>query len=441
MTAVEVNFDGIVGPTHHYGGLGHGNLASQRNARRMSSPRAAALQGIAKMRLLVEAGLPQAVLLPHERPHLPTLRRLGFRGTDSLVLERAFRDDPGLVSAVSSASAMWAANAATVSPASDTDDGRVHFTPANLGSHLHRSIEASTTEALLRLYFGDEQRFVVHGPVPTSGETGDEGAANHTRLTPGSHGEPGVALFVHGGRGGGTHGARQAPLASQAVARQHGLAGDRVVVATQSPRAIDAGVFHNDVIAVGDRDLLLVHEAAFVEQERVYESLRRTLGDRLRVVEVPTELLPVEDAVASYLFNSQLVGLPDGSRLLLAPADIGANARAAETASWMEDEGIATVTTQDLRQSMSNGGGPACLRLRVVIDEAGMAAMHQGALMDPSRLDLLERWVLAHYRDELSIEDLGDPSLLEESRRALDELTSLLGLGSVYEFQGRATQS
>lgn len=435
MTFAEVNFDGIVGPTHHYGGLGRGNLASQRNARRLSSPRAAALQGIAKMRYLVAAGLPQGVLVPHERPHIPTLRGLGFRGTDSAVLEQAFHADPGLVSAASSASAMWTANAATVSPAADTDDGRVHFTPANLGAHLHRSIEASMTGAVLHAYFADEERFVVHPPIPASGETGDEGAANHTRLTAGTHGDPGVALFVHGGAGGGTYRARQSVHASRGVARQHGLDPRRVALAAQSARAIDAGVFHNDVIAVGDRDLLLVHEAAFAEQDEVLAGVRLAVGENFRVVIVPEELLPLEDAVNSYLFNSQLLGLPDGRRLLLAPSEVDSNPRAAEAARWLEDEGVATVTTQDLRQSMSNGGGPACLRLRVVLDEGDLAAMHPGPLMDAVRLDLLEAWVQAHYRDELSLEDLGDPNLLDESRRALDELTSLLGIGSIYEFQ------
>ena len=32
-------------------------------------------------------------------------------------------------------------------------------------------------------------------------------------------------------------------------------------------------------------------------------------------------------------------------------------------------------------------------------------------------------------------DDLADPKLLEESRAALDELTKLLQIGSVYEFQ------
>ena len=40
-----------------------------------------------------------------------------------------------------------------------------------------------------------------------------------------------------------------------------------------------------------------------------------------------------------------------------------------------------------------------------------------------------------HQEEELSQEDLGDPMLLDEVRKALDELTGILGLGSIYDFQ------
>jgi succinylarginine dihydrolase len=434
VTSIEVNFDGVVGPTHHYGGLGRGNLASQKHAEQVSSPRAAALQGIEKMRSLVDLGLTQGVLLPHDRPHIPTLRHLGFTGSDAEVLSKAFKEDPGLVSAASSASAMWTANAATVTPSVDAADDRVHLTPANLNAHLHRSVEAATTGDVLRKYFGDPEHFVVHSPIPASGESGDEGAANHTRLTAGSHADPGIALFVHGGAGGRSFRARQSVYASRAIARQHLLSPDRVIMTAQNPRAIDAGVFHNDVIAVGDRDLLLHHELAFDDNQHTERATREASGG-IRVVTIPAAMLPVEDAVASYLFNSQLVGLPDGSRLLLAPSDVEENPRAAKTAQWLLTQGIDSMIFKDLRQSMSNGGGPACLRLRVVLNASELAAMHQGPLMTRARLDKLESWVRMHYRDELSLGDLGDPQLLVESRTALDQLTSLLGLGAVYEFQ------
>ena len=196
-TAVEANFDGLPGPTHNYGGLATGNLASERNKNLVANPRRAALQGLAKMKALADRGFVQAVLPPHERPDVAALRALGFSGDDTGVLTAAARQAPQLLSACSSAAAMWVANAATVSPSADTADGRVHFTPANLVAHFHRSLEAATTTRVLRAIFADARQFVVHEPLPAAPQFGDEGAANHTRFTTGTQ-TPGVELFVYG---------------------------------------------------------------------------------------------------------------------------------------------------------------------------------------------------------------------------------------------------
>src|SRR3954454_7944681 len=166
--AVEVNFDGLVGPTHNYAGLSQGNLASQRSKHRVSNPRAAALEGLAKMKLLASLGVRQAVLPPHERPDVGALRLLGFGGSDADVLWKARQQDPALLAGCCSASAMWAANAATVSPSADTTDGRVHFTPANLVSQVHRSLEAPTTSTILRAIFPDPDHFAHHPPLPAA---------------------------------------------------------------------------------------------------------------------------------------------------------------------------------------------------------------------------------------------------------------------------------
>ena len=45
MPLTEINFDGLVGPSHNYAGLSIGNLASTRNAGQLSQPRRAALEG------------------------------------------------------------------------------------------------------------------------------------------------------------------------------------------------------------------------------------------------------------------------------------------------------------------------------------------------------------------------------------------------------------
>jgi succinylarginine dihydrolase len=438
----EYNFDGIPGPTHNYSGLATGNVASEHNAGLVANPREAALQGLAKMRALAARGFPQAVLPPHERPFLPALRAFGFAGDDAAVLGHAARDAPGLLAACSSAAAMWVANAATVSPSADTADGRVHFTPANLVSHFHRSLEAPTTTAVLRAIFDDAAHFAVHEPLPAAPQFGDEGAANHTRFA--VDGEtPGVEFFVYGkhGFGGGIaparYPARQTAEAGTAIARRHGLAPSRTVFAQQNPVAIDAGVFHNDVIAVGQGAVLFCHERAYIDQQAVLAELATRVGTAFMPVVVAERDVCLADAVATYLFNSQLLALPNDRMLLVAPAECRENARVDAYLDSLVSSGgpVAEVLKFDLKQSMKNGGGPACLRLRVALTDAERAAVRANVFLDDRLATALEQWIRGHYRDRLAPFDLADPQLLDESRRALDELSQLLRLGSVYPFQ------
>ncbi|MCL7943418.1 N-succinylarginine dihydrolase [Marinobacter sp. ATCH36] len=441
--AVEANFDGLVGPTHNYAGLSWGNVASKSNVRSVSNPREAALQGLAKMKRLADRGYIQGVLPPHERPHIPTLQALGFSGSDGEILRAVAEQSPSVLASASSASAMWTANAATVSPSADTADHRVHFTPANLSAKFHRSIEHVVTGRALKSIFADESWFAHHPALPSVSQFGDEGAANHTRLC-GGYGEPGVELFVYGqiafneqAPAPRLYPARQTLEASQAIARLHGLKDSHVVFAQQNPDAIDAGVFHNDVIAVGNGNTLFYHELAFLDEDSVLADIRsRLTGTKLEAVRVSSEQVPLEDAVASYLFNSQLLNTPDGM-MLAVPGEC----REVESVSRYLDElvdgsgPITSVEVFDVKQSMRNGGGPACLRLRVVLTDDELKAMHQGVMLTDALYERLTTWVEAHYREELTQEDLSDPMLLDEVRKALDELTGILGLGSVYDFQ------
>ena len=445
MQAREANFDGLVGPTHNYAGLSFGNVASQTNEKSVANPLAAAKQGLRKMKQLADLGFLQGVLPPQERPSLRLLRELGFSGSERSIIERAAKEAPELLAAASSASAMWTANAATVSPSFDTQDGRVHFTPANLTSKLHRAIEHEATRRTLSAIFADPARFVVHEALPGTPALGDEGAANHTRFCA-QYGEPGVEFFVYGrseyrrGPEPVRYPARQTFEASRAVAQRHGLSEDGTVYAQQSPDVIDAGVFHNDVIAVGNRQTLFCHERAFVEQSAVYDRLRAQLsktGAQFNVVEVPDARVSVADAVSSYLFNSQLLTRPDGRDVLVVPQECRENPH---VAAYLDDLAsgsglIDDVLVFDLRESMKNGGGPACLRLRVVLSEAERQAVAPGVWIDDALFGRLDAWIGKHYRDRLAPSDLADPSLLVESRTALDELTQILGLGSLYDFQ------
>ncbi|MEP6997835.1 MAG: N-succinylarginine dihydrolase [Betaproteobacteria bacterium] len=441
--AVEANFDGLPGPTHNYSGLATGNLASERNRRSVANPRLAALQGLAKMKALADRGYAQAVLPPHERPDVAALRALGYTGDDASVVARAARDDPVMLAACSSAAAMWAANAATVSPSADTADRRVHFTPANLVSHFHRALEAPTTTRVLRAIFADEGRFVVHDPLPAAAQFGDEGAANHTRLAP-DPGAPGIELFVYGRSAYDAaaasplrFAARQTREASGAIARRHRLDPARTLFAQQNPAAIDAGVFHNDVIAVGKGTALFCHEGAFVGQEALLAALSAAVGPAFTPVVVRAADLSVEQAVASYMFNSQLLSRAEGGMLLVAPAECAEDpAVSAYLARLVASGGpIREILTFDLRQSMRNGGGPACLRLAVALTGPERAAIGANVWLDDALHAALVAWVEKNYRDRILPEDLADPALLFEGRRALDELSALLRLGSVYRFQ------
>jgi len=443
MDAQEVAFNGLVGPSHNYAGLSRGNVASETHAAHISRPKQAALQGLEKLRLLFERGVPCGLLPPQERPNTAFLRQLGFTGSDAEVLSAAAAH-PRLLASASSASCMWTANAATVSPGADTADGRVHFTPANLASKLHRTLEPDATARALRRVFPEGEHFAHHGPLPGGVHLGDEGAANHTRLstTPGA---AGLELFTYGRRafGGGDeptrYPARQTLEASESVARRHGLAPGRALFLQQTPDAIDAGVFHNDVIAVGHDDLLLLHERAYVNQPAKLEALRRAFPGELSVVEATEAELPLANAVGSYLFNSELLRTSAGARLLLAPRECAEDeptARFIQRLLAAPGTPVDEVLHVDLRESMQNGGGPACLRLRVVMTLAQYQSVRRECLFDLQAHDDLTAWVERNYRDELSPEDLADPALLEESRRALDELTGILALGTdFYEFQ------
>jgi succinylarginine dihydrolase len=443
MTAREFNFDGLVGPTHNYSGLSYGNVASKNNQGAVANPKLAALQGIRKMKALADRGFGQGVLAPQERPALATLRQLGFDGDDAAVISRAHRDAPALLAACYSASSMWTANAATVSPSADTPDKRVHFTPANLNNKFHRSIEHPTTSRILAAVFREENHFAHHAALPGCPQFGDEGAANHTRLTR-AYGEPGVELFVYGASGFDLskpapkrYPARQTLEASQAVARLHGLSPQRAMFVSQNPDVIDAGVFHNDVIAVGNGPVLFCHELAFLDQAQAIAELRKRIGDTFIAVEVPDADVSVADAVSSYLFNSQLLTRTDGKMVLVVPEECRANERVWTYLQSLLAAGtpVQELLVMDLRESMKNGGGPACLRLRVELNEAEAGAVNPGVLMNDALYTKLTEWVTRHYRDRLGESDLADPKLIIEVRTALDELTRILQLGSVYPFQ------
>ena len=399
MSVREINFDGLIGPSHNYAGLSHGNLASANNAGAASYPRAAALQGIEKMRTNLRLGLTQGIFVPQWRPDGRWLNALGTNISEA---------EPHIRAAAMSASSMWAANAATVSPGPDTADGRTHLTVANLVTMPHRSHEWQQTLTQLQVAFSDKSAFAVHPPIPAP--FGDEGAANHMRLCD-RHSDQGVEIFVYG-QSGGPYPARQHVEASKAVARLHGLDPARTLFVMQSQEAIAAGAFHNDVVAVANEGLLFAHEQAFADKDRFYTQLR-ALFPAVQIIEVPARAISLTDAIQSYLFNAQLVTMPHGGMALVLPAE----AKAIRSVwGWLENlvagnGPIRELFPVDVRQSMANGGGPACLRLRVVADPANIDPRF---LVNEAKLDAIANIVERSWPEEIIATDLADTRLIAQ---------------------------
>ena len=464
--ATEANFDGLVGMTHNYAGLAPGNMASQNNAGRVSKPRAAALQGVAKMEAVAALGVTQCFFPPQERPALWALREHGFTGTDASVLAQAHASKPHLLAQCCSSSFMWSANAATVAPAQDTRDGRTHVVVANLKSMTHRAIEPPCTRAMLNAVFTDREQFEIHHALPANADMGDEGAANHTRLFDAAHAnQPATHFFVYGIDAANPrlqpkiHPARQTLQASRRVAEVLQLNPAHCVFTQQNPDAIDQGVFHNDVVAVGNASTLLYHQDAWLDHERVIHSLAQSVGNSFCPIVVSPDELTIAEAVTTYLFNSQLVTTPDGSMTLVCPSEVQQHARASAVALRIQQDphnSISRILYMDVRESMRNGGGPACLRLRVPLAPTSgnatghatspatgqatstnvLAGIHTGCVFNSARAAQLRAWIERWYPEQLTPEDLADPQLLIRNRDALDALTQQLGLASIYPFQG-----
>jgi succinylarginine dihydrolase len=442
--ALEINFDCLVGPTHHFGGLSLGNLASTNNKARIGKPKIAALQGLKKMRFLAQKGFIQAILPPHERPHIRILRNLGFSGLDLDIIKEAIKF-PDIFFKLCSSSFMWAANQATISPKIDSLDQKTHITPANLNTMFHRSIEHEFTNKIFKKIFAHEQ-FIIHDALIPHDLFSDEGAANHSRLTP-SHSKKALQIFVYGkktllsSQKSQIYPARQSFMANEALARLHMLDPDYFLNLEQNPQAIDAGAFHNDVVAVANESVLLCHEMAFLDQKASLD-LIKTRYQKLYeqdpiIIEIKNSDLPIEDTVSSYLFNSQLLTKPTGNMLLLAPTDSLNNkkARASLENIHQAQNPIDEIEFFDISESMANGGGPACLRLRIVLTKEELNLIKPTVLFSDKLFDDLSSIIEKYYVEELKPEYFLDPSFINNCRQALEEIARVLDLGSIYDFQ------
>jgi succinylarginine dihydrolase len=163
-------------------------------------------------------------------------------------------------------------------------------------------------------------------------------------------------------------------------------------------------------VAVANEQLLFTHEQAFADKDAFYADLRAALPC-VDIIEVPASAVSLSDAIKSYLFNAQLVTLPDGGMALILPTE------ARDTPSvwtWLEqmiasNGPIRQLVPVDVRQSMANGGGPACLRLRVVADPADIDPRF---LVDEAELDGIATIVSQYWPESIAPQDLSDTRLI-----------------------------
>jgi succinylarginine dihydrolase len=373
---MELQLIGLVGPTHNYAGLAKGNLASMQHAKLVSYPKKAALECINLMRFLHIQGVPVAVMPPHPRPNLDLINT-----------------NP---TAAYSAASMWVANAATVSASTDTSDRKVHFTPANLKNTAHRAQECAMNAKLLAKIFANPEYF-VHHPATWAA---DEGAANHCRVYSDSK-KIWHNLFIYGA----SHKiqpkkfpARQSYEASLQIIAEHNLNPKYCHLIQQNPAVIDAGVFHNDVIAMSNQNLLIIHEQAWLNQNNILINL-----DGVKIIVIKNTQLTVAEAVDSYIFNGQLISLSDSKMLLVLPVECQTKKILQLINEWLDDANnpIKKVHFIDVKQSMQNGGGPACLRLRVPLTTQEYINVDPQYIVTEKLLNELENFIKQYYPESI----------------------------------------
>lgn len=429
IQAYEVNFDSLIGMTH---------LPLET-----SNPRLAAMQGLNKAKLLASLGIKQAFFPPQERPHLPTLNRIGFEGTTRDILSSAKKTWPWILPLVSYSPK--AANAATISPSIDSADSHLHFTPANLASHFHRSMEAETMGRILRAIFPNPIYFAPHKPLPSEELFFDLGAANHTRFCK-SYGSPGVQLFTYGKVSYDPERdfpkpkkqpACQTKEASETCARLHRLYPGHSLFACQNPSSIDEGVFQNDLVAMGNQNLLLIHEKALWKQNEILELLKQTVSNicntELIVIEVKEAEIPLKIALSTYFFNSQLITLNDGTMNLIAQEQCKESDPIQQFLKNLFTDNsnpITGVHYVDLSEE-----GPASLRLRIVLNETELAETNPAVFFSEKLYQELSSHIQRYYPERLTLSDLSNPDLYQRSCESLDAISKILNLGAIYSFQ------
>jgi succinylarginine dihydrolase len=399
------NFDGLVGATHHYAGLSQGNIASTTHKNTVSNPKEAALQGLAQMRLVYDIVGIQGFLPPHTRPNFEFLHKQGFGSDEAKALQKAYIKKPDILAAAWSASAMWTANAATITK---TDKNYVHITPANLLTMKHRHQELEQTVKNLKMIFHDTEYFTHH----LAGAMPDEGAANYMPLR---GKDTAYDIFVYSPQKA-NYPARQSVFAFQEIAKNHGCKNP--IFLEQSVIAVNSGAFHNDVVAVSHDDYIIYHEYAFSNDSALPHDILK--------IKIPNAMLSLEEAVKTYLFNMRIVTDKNNDDVIIASTDILENKNALKVIDFIFEKNpkIKNIHYLDLKQSMANGGGSACLRVRVPI--INKDAVNQSYLFNDERFKKLEHFIKNNYRDRLTFDDLQDIDFATETLAIHQNLNTLI---------------
>ncbi|MEM7558560.1 MAG: N-succinylarginine dihydrolase, partial [Planctomycetota bacterium] len=160
-------------------------------------------------------------------------------------------------------------------------------------------------------------------------------------------------------------------------------------------------------------------------------------------IEVSQAELPMEEAVASYFFNSQLLspsqlegseGLDDfryedSGMVLVCPGqclEIDSARQLIERLIADPGNPISAVHYVTLAESMANGGGPACLRLRVSLCEEELAQVDSRFRVTPESLDKLRSVIEREYPDRLVGSDFLNADCRQQIRKATECLRSAL---------------
>jgi succinylarginine dihydrolase len=191
-------------------------------------------------------------------------------------------------------------------------------------------------------------------------------------------------------------------------------------------------------VSLANEEVFIFHQEAFadrVELERVLHHLKEHVKG-FHPIEILSEDISLDDLVSSYLLNSQLITVDNNEMMMLLPEEVQNHPNCMR---WLDEiqssSPIKYLEFVDIRQSMMNGGGPACLRFKAVVNNDEFDRLNERFLLSPTKLMDLRTLVSKHYRDKLHPEDLLDIKFMQESYTFLDELTQLLDLGNIYNFQ------